>query len=420
MPAVPTTEPLCRMDGIASFRPGVQNGVPYTADQLHAAVENFHAFSQGSPPHYTPYISLNHNDHLAFGKLTDARMAGDTLTLDGADIPHSVGAMVNGKQLRQPSIEFFLPNTDPATGRIVGGFRGPDGAVVTSPVIKCLTFLGNLPPAVKGLPDLPVATFAHRSAPTTFGGFVRTFSGVPTMDRAAMLQALTDAGMDVSGITDVVPDEVLQAMLDVIQDKAVAPQEAAPEVGAPVVAPMTAAPVVTAHADPLAAAGSGATPSAITVKFTDAAGKAVDGGAYLKGLNDQLAGLKARVDAESRRSVGHADAAKRATVKRFLDEMAADPKGARIPPAQRPYHEKVLLAADAVAVVKFADGKTSGTALDELMRDMRAWPVVRTFGDQMAAAVPKAGMTPERRAELLKTTPEGKLVLKREAAAAAK
>jgi hypothetical protein len=111
---------------------------------------------------YRPFVSLNHDDGLRFGRITDCYLDGDTLYLDAEGIPVEVGRWVNEGKLAEPSIEFWSGPD----------YVGKDGRPATGRVLKSLTLLGNQPPAVKGMPPLPAATFAHR-------GTVRRFAGTP-------------------------------------------------------------------------------------------------------------------------------------------------------------------------------------------------------------------------------------------------
>lgn len=419
MPAVPA-EPTCRMDDIASFRPGVQNGRPYTLDDLKALVANFQQFSTGPQPHYTPYVSINHDDGLAFGRIANATLKGDTLHLDADGVPMEVGAWRNQGKLQAPSIEFFEPKLDEA-GNVLDGFRGPDGEVVTTPVLKCLTLLGNLPPAVKGLPPLPVAKFTH-------GGIVRKFAGETTMDRAAMLAALQAAGMDTTAITDAVPDEVLKAFLDAIQAKAANPDaagDAGADAGAAVQqmsqgAGTVGAATATGGAPAVGVPGVGQHPSAITLKFTDANGRPATGTFIsVEDANRQLNAFRANAAAIHRDQAKILADAKAAKVRAFKDEMCGTGgKKAFMTPAAFDAIEPMLLGCDDVVVRKFADGKTAGTSLAEAFARIKAANAtpVRTFGDKLNDGTRAGtGGTPAVRPEVveqaLRATPEGRAAL---------
>lgn len=194
------------MSRIASFRPGVWNGVPVSAQDLRDMVRNFAALSAGADPWHSAYVSLNHDDGLSFGRVPRAELDRDgVLWLDAADMPAQVGAWVNSGQLQAPSIEFWEP----------GDFPMPDGTLNRTRVLKCLTLLGNNAPGVKGLGRLPVAKFHHAGKARTFSS-PRRFTA---MDRTAMLQALKTFGMDVGMIPSTVPDAVLESFLKATHPK---------------------------------------------------------------------------------------------------------------------------------------------------------------------------------------------------------
>lgn len=399
-PDTDTDEPTGPVHGIAAFRPGTHNGLPHSPEFLRQLVANFQKFSTGPAPHYTPYVSLNHDDGLACGDVTGATLAGPEpqLMLDADRVPDTIRAWAKSGRLRQPSIEYFEPERDPKTGRVIDGFRGPDGTVVETPVLKALTLLGNKPPAVKGLKPLSAARFTHT------GGIVRRFSGEVVMDRQAMLQALTAAGMDVAAVTDAVPDAVLQAMLACVQQAATT-QAMSDDADADDKAD--------ADTDPVKKMSQ--TAAVPTLQFTDRTG-AKRTGTLAEFAADQQAQLdapRAGNDALQRDQQQRLLEAKRDKVRRFCDELGV---AGQLAPAARPAMETLLLNCDDVAVRKFADGKADGTALAEQMAALKAaLPVVRKFGDRLAD--PLAGGQPALsdadKAAMLKATPLGRAALER-------
>jgi len=351
------------MVGIASFRPGVQSGnngpEDYPLTDLRAIADNFKKFSSGERPFYRPYISLNHDDGLAFGRVTNAALndvdGEPTLVLDGNNIPLPVGSWINSGQLTAPSIEFW-----PA-----GTFIGPDGQPVNSPVLKCLTLLGNKPPAVKGLPDLPIATFAHRDA------IVRRFDGAAVPDRKTVIDQLMTEGMDVAGITDAIPHAFLIVALDAIRKAKIQTTRRAEYV----------------------------TP--VSVEFTDPA------------LSRQFNALREQTARELRDSIDRRKAIVAGKVREFRDEMTgAGQAVAFMSAAQFQAVEPRLLKLDDVAVRKFADGQATGTVLEEAFAKLRA---VHARPVRMPShTAGETSLTPQRRLVLLKATPIGRAVLARQ------
>jgi hypothetical protein len=394
-----TDEPTGPVRGIAAFRPGVHNGLPHSPEFLRQLVANFQKFSTGPAPHYTPYVSLNHDDGLACGDVTAATLDGPEpqLVLDADNVPDTVRAWAKGGRLRQPSIEYFEPERDPKTGRVIDGFRDPDGHVVETPVLKALTLLGNKPPAVKGLKPLSAARFTHT------GGVVRRFSGEAIMDRQAMLQALQAAGMDVSAVTDAVPDAVLQAMLACVQKAAAT-------------APGTTQTM--SDDDDTDDDDKGGTQTMThaggTVKFTDRTGAQRTGtlADFVADQQAQLDALRAGQTALARDQQQRLTEAKRDKVRRFCDELGV---AGQLVPAARPAMEQLLLNCDDVTVRKFADGKTDGSELAERMAALKAaLPVVRKFGDKLADPLTGTGqpaLSDADRTAMLKATPLGRAAL---------
>lgn len=398
--APPDTDvPSGPMRGIASFRPGVHNGEPFTADTIRHLVANFKRFSDGPTPHYPPYVSLNHDDGLSFGRITDARMeladGRPTLVLDADGVPDPVREWAKGGRLTAPSVEFFDLERDPRTGRVINGFRDADDAVVETPVLRCLTLLGNKPPAVKGLPPLSKATFTH-------GGRIRRFSEGRVMDRQAMLQALTAAGVDVSAVTDAVPDPVLAAFLEAIQKAATTTTAMSDNKG------------TDDDTDPTKKMSQ--TAAVPTLQFTDRTGAKRTGtlAEFAADQQAQLDALRAGNDALQRDQQQRLTEAKRDKVRRFCDDLGA---AGQLAPASRPAMEQLLLNCDDVAVRKFADGKADGTALAEQMAALKATlPVVRKFGDKMADPLAGNGqpaLSDADKAAMLKATPLGRAALER-------
>lgn len=439
--AVPPAWKLCELPNIAAFSTGTWNGKPHDSAFLRKIVDNFRKYSSGPNPYYQPYISLNHKDELRSGHISGARLEGsELLRLDGRDIPEPVGAWRNAGGLVQPSIEYFEPVYD-ETGKLIDGFRKPDGTIEDGPVLKCLTLLGADAPAVKGLPPLPMAVQQFR-----YGGRVRRFSnGGRGMDRAAMIAALQTMGVDVTGITDVVPDEVIKAWLDSLQAAKSGPPPADTVPDANAVMPMADAVTGTGAAlalptpapAPTTGAAPGQQPTQVVYKFNDN-NPVVRAQAFQQFIADQVAQtnqLRAiaaqatqQLAAVNNAASQQARAAKFADVTAFVNALAKpDEKGmVRILPAQKPGFITMLMELDNVRVRKFADGKSSGSALDEMKQQLTATlPKIKATGERMAdpaphvpGGTPGGGMDPARRAAVLQGTPQGRAILAKEAAAA--
>lgn len=378
----PTADPLKRLPQVAAFKPGFWNGKSYGLGTLAALARNFGLLSTGDRPYYRPYVSLNHDDGLAFGRVSAAEVKDGTLFLDADDVPAEVARLSDRGQLQAPSIEFWEP----------GQFTMPDGTPNREPVLKCLTLLGNKPPGVKGLPPLPPATFAHRGKATKFAGTCHP-RGKLFMDRQAKIEMLKAAGFDASGLTDAVPDPVLDAIVAFVQGAAAA---ASP--------PPAATPPAAMSDDK----DKDDKDKMDAMKF--AAKKFSDQFAgILANQQATLAVIKAQSDALAREHAAQLAAVKTAKIKAFCDELQA---AGRLAPAARADMEFLLGKCDDVKVAKFADGKTDGTELAERMARLRAaLPVVRTFADQMAD--PGHGLTTAERDRMLRADPIGRAALER-------
>lgn len=443
--AVPPAYPVCRLADVASFSPGVWNGKPHDKKFIEQLAANFAKYSTGPNPYYQPYVSLNHKDELRGGFVGAARVSADSvLHLDAENVPEPVGAWRNAGGLTQPSIEYFEPVYDDA-GKLVDGFRRPDGSIEPGPVLKCLTLLGNDAPANKGLPDLPFATYSHHHPRhRAEGGRVRRFSNDPnlgaTMDRAAMIAALTAAGIDMTSVTDAVPDEFLKAVLDMMQKSATPadlPAAPAPEM-ADAFAGVGAAPAIPAAPAPAASGIPGigtAQPSSVVLKFKDTtpAGIAQGMADFQATVNAQvqsiLATATANMAAVNRAAAQQAHAAKFNDVTAFVASLGKpDAKGnVRIQPAQKVAITALLMKCDGTRVRKFADGKRDGSELDEMKANLSATLPFLKFSEKMpdgsgagvvtpgGRGTAGGGIDPERRARMLSATPQGRALLALEA-----
>lgn len=414
------------MDDIAVFYDGYHNEREFPPGFTQSLFDNYRRFCTGPRPFFRPYISIQHKDLPGvddgrFGEVVNGKMRDGIMHLDADRIPEEIADLIEGGVLREPSIEFIEPKRD-ATGKPIDGFRDENGVIVDGPVMKCLSFLGNDIPGVKKLPPLPPVKFAARFG----GGIVSKFRGA-TMDRAAMLQFLQEWGVNVSGFTDAVPDEVLKAMVDAIQAKNQNPAggggggAGGPDPNAQL---NQMADQLLAGLNPGAGGGAGGgnampVPTQIIHKFSaiiggittraNAAVVAVEkrAGDALNVVNKQLHGMKERA------------------VNEFLDRMNTVGK---VSPKMREGVKKSLMKCDAGNVVKFShNDKKTGSELEEMFDFIEdTYPVQRDFnkGGGITQPNPKAPpvnpnagnggnrvLTPERRAMILSGSPQGQSVL---------
>lgn len=391
------------MLGLKAFLPGVWNGEVVPPQDVTAMAANYAAFAAGDLPYYLPYVSINHDDGLSFGRVTAARIdpADGGLVLDLDNVPAAVREWMRSDRLTAPSVEYWVPGT----------FVLPDGSYNTSPVLRCVTLLGNDAPGVKGLPPLSAAQFrdAGRRCVLKFADLPpATRPGAKLMDRTSMLKTMADMGADTSSVTDGVPDTFVKSMLDFAQkcmaDKKKYDDEAK-KTGTD--------DDVKKNADDKKDEPDG---DEEVKKYRDKLSKAA------KEADTLLATLRQQAETAAADRARQAAEQRAAAVKRFRDEMVGvGGKVAFMTPDQFAAVEPMLLQLDGQTVRKFADGKTDGTALDEQFARLRASfsKPVKTFGDKHAdGSGTGSGMSPERRRELLKGTPEGDAILAREKAAA--
>lgn len=439
VPSLPTMPVTCKVPGVVSFTGGLRNGAIYTRADITELVDNFTKYSLGDDAYWKPYATVDHEETtqwagLSLGDVVAARgvnVGGKPgLELDLERVPTPIGQLINSGQLRAVSVEWFDQDLAP--------FNGPDDKPILSKVLKCVTFIGSDSEASKGMPP-PVAMFRDRPIPKPPA--CKFINPKPTirfgdsaMDRSAMLAALATFGVDTAAVTDAVPDELLQALVTAFQAK-VNPEPAQKmgdgkcdmtqkmgDLGAPAIAaPALAAP----------SAIAGVPPQSITLKFRDAVQTVridPNSGAGLQALfakagadYDQLhADLAALQKTESHR----VNAARDQRVAAFRDEMTGNTGGkAAMTPVQFATIKPLLETCDSQTVRKFADGKATGTHLEEVMAGLRlSFPAVKRFGDHLQDPLKgnsDAKMSPDRRRELLSKTPEGEAVLRREKALAA-
>lgn len=263
--------------------------------------------------------------------------------------------------------------------------------------------------------------------------------------RDQMIEALKALGLDVSAITDAVPDQVIQAMLEFAQ-KCQGTAQAAPTANGGGANPNSPVPSMMADnsqnnptpsnpiidpnpkPDPSAMqvalqtdprASHDTTPSQVVVKFN------AQYPGLLTGLLGQVQSIAAKAQAVERMTTKQLEDAKAGVITTLFRECGVGDGGtAQITPAMQPPLRAMLMNLDHVAVRKFSDGKAAGTALEEECSRIKA-----TFPRQAnVTRVPqpglsdngRVGLTPERRALILSGSPLGQQVLKVEKAGAKK
>lgn len=436
VPGLPTAD----LPGVAAFKPGYWNGEWFPPAFVRQLYDNYRKFAAPGPdgnPWYVPYVSINHDrfPHLAgfrFGSLENASLSPDgALSLDAMRVPEEVAKLVATGMLAHPSVEFVRPKRDPS-GNLVSGFVGPDGRIVDGPVIKCLTFLGDDMPGVKGSEPLPTPVYSDPVPAVTafrFRGATTSRFGETTMQsREEMLTALQAMGLDTSKITDVVPDDVLAAILAFAQQLsgAATPSPATGDAANPA-ATVGAG---TGMADVTATGGAGG----ITMPSVSGTGPAgTPPSQVVLKFNQQFPGLMGSLLGQLTTAAQRATAAsaiadrtiakdKERVIETLFRECDVDGTG-QITVAMRPVIRAQLLKCDHVSVRKFADGKEQGTELEEACRQIKdTYPKqVKQTGRSVvlpSANAPPAGsgttvLSVERRNRILSGSPAGQAALKR-------
>lgn len=413
-----------QMEDIASFKPGYWKGRWYDEKWVKAMHDNFQRFSLGANPYYVPFLNINHNDELRHGAIFKTRMDGDTLILSAKNIPSDIAALIKSGQLGERSIEFYEPK------QIDGkwdGFFDENGKLVNGPVIRCLSWLGNEAPAVKGLGPLPKPTpqrFHDRKVCRRNERCVSKFSSAQgTTMNPDLIEKLKALGFDVSLIPADATDDLLNAIIGVMQaaNGNPAPESPVPETMSAPVLPAPVAPAPTPTPSPVVPAVNGQ-PSQITMKFmedytraTVAAALAPTNAAINRLRAENLVLRNANADGERKR--------KEAIVDTFLDSVKR-----QVIPAMRASVKSHLMKCDSGKVRTFSDGKTTGTELEEEMKTIReSYPVHKLApGDNPTPKIPQGPVNQDaadtidqnRVNRVLQATPEGRAALKRQQAAA--
>lgn len=423
----PLPEPdVCDIPRIASFRVGNWNGRQWDRGYLKRLHDSFKQFSEGPSAYYRAYLSVNHDKFpewsgLRFGRLTNAKLDGDTLYFDAEGVPTAIGKLVKAGNLSEPSLEFVEPKRD-AAGKAVSGFADATGKIVEAPVIKCLTLIGNDIPGVKGLPPLPGPVFRDDSgavAKFSFtGGILHRFAGAVMQTRDQMIAALQAAGMDTSQITDAVPDALLAAILALVQGAnanptpAGNPADATQQMADAALGTQIALPTPANPTGGAAGNSNSPVPSQVVLKFNQ----------QFPGMLGNLSGMLGQIQVQAR-AVAEMQAktiagAKEAVIAQLFRDTGLDGGTGQITPAMQPTLKTLLMGLDHVQTRKFATGTATGTALEEMAATIKStYPAVRAGGRQLPQPGLDGnggghGMDPERRRRMLSGSPVGMTVLK--------
>lgn len=211
--------------GVEIFAAGNHRGKPYSRQDLDDMVANFRRFSTGKKPllevpgvagHEEDQSFLERSDIPAMAWCKSIYRHGDTLKADFDDIPPKVARVLRERRYKHVSAEVY---DEP-----------PEGVPGKGKMLRRVAFLGGDIPQVKTLDDIPLPEphserFAFgRIAVVKFHEFHQSakgcwacFSEVTPMDRQQIIEKLQSMGMDVSSITDAVPDDALASMCQAME-----------------------------------------------------------------------------------------------------------------------------------------------------------------------------------------------------------
>ncbi len=248
---------MARVRNVEVFAVGQHKGKTYTEQDLQDMVDNFHRFkgmldpsavigheeeAEGGQPlvededgRPDPDLTagIDNSGTPAVGWIADLRKRGPSLYADIEGVPPSIAKLINGRAYKKVSAEVY---DHPEAA----GLKG------TGKVFRRVALLGGELPQIKRLSDLPLAEYGeytprdrYRRAAARFSRVVLKFSEIKTpsrrapagihtcffevtkhMDRQAMLDFLAGQGVDISQITEAVPDEALMEIVKAWQSQA--------------------------------------------------------------------------------------------------------------------------------------------------------------------------------------------------------
>ncbi len=240
--------------GVEVFPAGMHRGKLYTEKDLDDIVTNFDRYCTGGKPQMQPpavypgfvrdllagKAVVGHEEEAdqELLKRSDLPAAawpkrlyrnGKILMADLGEVAPSVARAIKGRAYRKVSAEIYD--------------QPPEGVPGTGKMLRRISFLGGEVPQCKTLADIPVPEFSEQfddtpapktrirfdnlTAPTPERNYWTCFSELvrhderteSAMSRQEILQALQAAGIDVSKVTDAMPDEFLASVLQVVSDE---------------------------------------------------------------------------------------------------------------------------------------------------------------------------------------------------------
>ena len=340
---------------------------------------------------------LDRTDMPAAGWPTDLWLDGDALyaTLDG--VPEEVASLINGGLLPYCSAEFHRDYTDRD-----GNHYGP--------ALRRISLIGAEPPRSKGNGRTPPMIYSENPADgaTSRLHLVSCFSESSMQDRQTMLASLAGYGVDMTKITDVIPDEAIAELLRAFT-ACKAEQEPPPP---PTPNPN---PDATVFTEPDPTADKDKTAAVFTERKIAAAVKAATAplAAQLQTVTAQLAGMGRQVAKATSAATAGIRERERSEIASFCERMVKEGRlePSRLDPRVGPTEIDIIVGLGS-DIATFGERKVSPR--QAYIDQIAARQPIRTFSERMADPIAAGrGVSDTRVTELLGESRLGQIALKR-------
>jgi hypothetical protein len=214
------------------FQLGRHRGRHYTSKDLDVIVSNFNRYSTGPRALLEPPLVIGHEEVQtltentgipALGWVTRLYRRGRSLFATFSHVPRQIARLIRAGRYRHVSAEIY---DDP-----------PEGVPGRGKMLRRVAMLGGDLPQIKSIADIPLPV-EHSEQKTVYvpvrltpdhatrlpAGSWAVFSEVSPMDRSALIEALSQHGIDPAMITDEVPDELLMAIVQAMGEVSESPE----------------------------------------------------------------------------------------------------------------------------------------------------------------------------------------------------
>jgi hypothetical protein len=149
---------LGRCRGVEIFAAGNYRGKDYTTQDLDEMVDNFNRFGKGPQALVRAPLVIGHEEDQELLDRSDIPAAGwpervyrqgKVLKADYAEVPRTIGNLINGRAYRKVSAEIY---DEP-----------PEGVPGKGKMLRRVALLGGELPQVKSLKDLPLVDYAEEN-----------------------------------------------------------------------------------------------------------------------------------------------------------------------------------------------------------------------------------------------------------------